>query len=69
VAQGGYPAQQINDARQAGTRILVLDLAGTRINVESDLPCAPGTELQIAIGGLALEIWRERQDASTAIEA
>jgi len=69
VAQGGYPAQQINDARQAGTRILVLDLAGTRINVESDLPCAPGAELQIAIGGLALEIWRERQDASTAIEA
>jgi ABC-type Fe3+/spermidine/putrescine transport system ATPase subunit len=69
VAEGGYPAQQVNDTRQAGTRILVLDLGGTRLNVESDLPCAAGAELRIAIGGVGLEIWRERLDDSTTREA
>jgi len=61
VNQGGYSVQQLSDARQAGTRVLTLDLAGTPLSIESDSPCAPGAELNISINATALEIWRERQ--------
>ena len=60
VAHGGYPVRQLSDTRQAGIRVLMLDLAGTRLSVESDRPCTPGAELQIAISAAALAVWPER---------
>jgi len=61
VAQGGYAVRYLSDARQAGTRVLTVDLAGTPLNIESDAPCSPGAELHISIDAAALEMWRERQ--------
>jgi len=59
-AQGRYPAQPLDEVRQAGYPVVRVDLGGIVLSIASDWRGAPGTELRIAIAPSALEIWLER---------